>query len=564
MLAIALLVLLPFLAAADGKVFVASAFATNASIPDQRAFIHFSNGVERLVIETRFTVAGTHFAWVLPLPTQPVIEEATTGLFPTLQYLFQPPIRHAVPRYFIGLFCLLGLLYLLLFVRPQRPLHWLDLAACLLVAGSLGTVDPTLGILTGVVFAGSVAAVRLSKNTVLTVLFLSLLYFLLAGMLLPSLGAAKAGGGASSESAVSILERQIVGAFETTTIASQNPRALGEWLRDHDFGVSAGSEQMIAEYVRQGWIFVATKLHRRPTDALSGTATTPPLSFTFPVSKPLYPMRLTGVDNGPVSVELFVFGPSKARAKGFKTLDCVRPDYPAPPASWASRKPEGVTIVHPLLRRWVEGAPVATHLTARLAPEAMREDVVIDWVPFSEQRARLYSSSGAGIRALNWASGALALGLLAVCGVSYRRQALISRFPSLTWGLAALVLFTGAGIYLSSPKVNVRLVRAPGLRARTNVETLGLLLIDAARPDPAALSAQAHEVLREARESTGIQSENVLLGGEIRQEDSPGNYTIRRAGGGVEFVIHDLWGAEHVFQTIPERPESGLTQGGDE
>jgi len=50
-------------------------------IPDQRALINFSNGVERLVIETRFTGRGTNFTWVVPLPAKPVIEVATPGLF---------------------------------------------------------------------------------------------------------------------------------------------------------------------------------------------------------------------------------------------------------------------------------------------------------------------------------------------------------------------------------------------------------------------------------------------------------------------------------------------------
>ena len=85
---------------ADGCVMRATAVPVEVRIPDQRALIQFSNGVERLVIETRFTGAGTNFAWVVPLPSPPVIEEASTGLFPTLQCLFQPRLRHEVPHYF--------------------------------------------------------------------------------------------------------------------------------------------------------------------------------------------------------------------------------------------------------------------------------------------------------------------------------------------------------------------------------------------------------------------------------------------------------------------------------
>ena len=98
---------------ADGMVVPTIAYPAKITIPDQRALICYSNGTERLVIETRFTGAGTNFAWVVPLPGQPVIEEATTGLFPTLQYLFRPEIMHEVPRYYIGILIALGFVYLL-------------------------------------------------------------------------------------------------------------------------------------------------------------------------------------------------------------------------------------------------------------------------------------------------------------------------------------------------------------------------------------------------------------------------------------------------------------------
>src|ERR1019366_5711894 len=106
-----LLFCLPPAALADGMVIPTVAFPAKVTIPDQRALIHFTNDVERLVIETRFNGAGTNFAWVVPLPSQPVIEEATTGLFPTLQYLFRPEIVHEVPRYYFGILLVLGLIY---------------------------------------------------------------------------------------------------------------------------------------------------------------------------------------------------------------------------------------------------------------------------------------------------------------------------------------------------------------------------------------------------------------------------------------------------------------------
>ena len=52
-------VLLPGRVFADGKIIPSTALPAHVEIPDQQALIHFTNGVERLVIETRFTGDGS-------------------------------------------------------------------------------------------------------------------------------------------------------------------------------------------------------------------------------------------------------------------------------------------------------------------------------------------------------------------------------------------------------------------------------------------------------------------------------------------------------------------------
>ena len=73
--------------------------------------------MEQLVIETSFLGEGTNFAWVVPLPNPPIVEAATTGLFPTLQYLFRPQIVHKVTRYYLGIFVALAIGIFFLRVR---------------------------------------------------------------------------------------------------------------------------------------------------------------------------------------------------------------------------------------------------------------------------------------------------------------------------------------------------------------------------------------------------------------------------------------------------------------
>ena len=61
---------------------------------------------------------------------------------------------------------------------------------------------------------------------------------------------------------MSILDRKIVGVFETTTITSHDAKALQTWLSENGFAVPTNAEPVIESYVKDGWVFVATKVRR--------------------------------------------------------------------------------------------------------------------------------------------------------------------------------------------------------------------------------------------------------------------------------------------------------------
>jgi hypothetical protein len=201
----------------------------------------------------------------------------------------------------------------------------------------------------------------------------------LAGLLLPALSGAKRAGISSvtTSQAVSILDRKLVGIFETTTITARDPKALEDWLRENGFAVSTDAEPIIASYIKNGWVFVAAKVRR--DDAKTDTSTPHPLSFTFKTDKPVYPMRLTSLNSQSLTVDLYVFSNARATAPHFKVESCTRPN-----------------IAHPLLRQWTSDLPVATKLAATLLPDDMRKDVWLDQTPFFvEQKNRLFSQQGA-------------------------------------------------------------------------------------------------------------------------------------------------------------------------
>jgi len=497
-----LLLFLPVAALADGKVIPLAAYPARVTIPDQRALICYTNGTERLVIETRFNGAGTNFAWVVPLPGQPVIEKATTGLFPTLGYLFRPQIVHNVSRYWLETLAAIGLIYLF-----RRLIKY--------------------------------------TSTGFTI-FIAFLLLFLAGFLLPVLTAAGRKGmeSASSEQNVSILDRKPVGVFETTTIGSHNAKALQNWLSENGYAVPTNAEPVIASYVKEGWVFVAAKVRRNKPD--NETNTPHPLSFTFKTDQPVYPMRLTGVDNGPVSVELYVFGSSRAGAAHFKVESCTRPN-----------------IAHPLLRTWVGDLATATLLTATLSPADMRNDVWLDWTPFSEKENRLFSQQGALTVALNWGAGLFAAGLLAVYLLAFASEThkikLRRRIGIVT--LAGIVL---AGLlYLCLPKIEVKLVKA---RSYINASTEQKIVLEMILDDGGWQNvAEARAILQQATSNpTNAVAydmkdwNNNLAGGQIREEDSPGNYLLRETNNQLHFVSIGADGGEYVLNhwDLPARHQT--------
>jgi hypothetical protein len=377
-----------------------------------------------------------------------------------------------------------------------------------------------------------------------------------------------AGGGSAASVAqnVSILERRLVGVFETTTITSRLPKALQSWLRENGFIVTTNTEPVIDSYAKDGWVFVAVKVRRDKPE--KDTSTPHPLSFTFKTDKPVYPMRLTGVDNGPLQVELYVFGPSRATAPNFKTVRCTRAEYPdVPPRvsyGWRHWPPAKLVIVHPLLRKWLADTPVATKLSAILSPAEMRNDVWLEWSSFAESGNQVFSRQGALITGANWGSGFFATFLaLAVVG---RWKSSRGTTPSgNVLGLATLVaIVCGAMTWWVLPKTEVRLMKASELMGKPQsiIYHLSWGLRDSDSPSSSLSLAIARAEVRTTinvaftnapywrqwvKESDWSNWQNYYLGGPLREEDSPGNYLFRENNGRIQFIGYDALGAEHVF-----------------
>jgi hypothetical protein len=334
---------------------------------------------------------------------------------------------------------------------------------------------------------------------------------------------------------VSILDRKLVGIFETITIASHDAKALQTWLSENGYSVPTNAEPVIASYVKGGWVFVATKVRRDKPD--SETSTPHPLSFTFKTDRPVYPMRLTGVDNVPLSVELYVFGLSRAKAAHFKVESCTRPN-----------------VVHPLLRQWTTNLPVATILSATLSPADMRKDVWLDQTPFIiEQRNRLFSRQGALTTALNWGVELFAAGLFVICLLAFASETHKTKPPRRIGVITLAGIVFVALVYFSLPKIEVKLVKGHFYSYwREQQITLRLVLGDSDWHTTAEVRAGLQQTISNPTNAAvyGLKNwDNYFVGGQMREEDSPGNYLLRETNNQLQLIFFYPNGEEEISET---------------
>jgi hypothetical protein len=516
---------------ADGKVFRSDAVPAEVRMPDQRALLCWSNGVERLVIETRFAGAGTNFAWVLPLPAVPLIEATTTGLLPTVAQLTGPTVKHGIPGVWVAGSFLGGLLWLLLTLKPKTEPRLADLAAALaLGAGYGGFGGPGFGVAAFLMTLFGVYRVRIRGAQVMELPALLLIIVLLSSMLLPAISSA--GKQVSHAGGVELHGRQTVGIFETTILSGGDPLAVREWLRRNGYEMPPEAGPVIADYVRDGWVFVASRIRSDATT--DEVRSIHPLRFTFPAKQPVYPMRLTGVGNDHLDVDLYVFGDDRAHVAGFETRRCQRIEGAT--AAGVPRK-EVFPMRHLELRASTADASVMTRLEGRLDAAAMRRDAIVEWEPFAEEQFIRYSRRGALTLALNWSVCLFALWTTALAAVSKVRSLSPEWSRSRSLGGLVVCLTLGGAVYFPLPVIEVRDAPyssrfAATYHQRRLVENY--FQTEGAKTNPASLDETRNQIEALLKEWPAVL--------KIREEDSPYNYKLQVRSNRVRVEFNDQYG----------------------
>lgn len=495
LVAIFAIVLCSARACADGKVF--ASHAAPAEIPDQSALICFDGKTETLAIETRFVAKGKDFAWVVPLPARPEIRAGTPGMFPTLRAMFLPRMWDFQAAGLV--IALTGLLCLALLCDM---LGSRDAAARVMVWGSL---------------------------------------LVLAGMCVFS--SSLSAGGGSAAGAVSVLERSVIGDFDVSVVQSTDAGEMKAWLTANGFQSSPQANNAIEDYVKNGWLFVVSKLNRSFDDARVSAPT--PLIFQFPVTKPVYPMQLTGAGaTVPLKLELFVFGDQFAYAPGFQVVRRAAALVPTESHRYSMRGSVDVQVSHQLLREVIGGAKQATLLRRTLLPDEMGRDIEIQFSGSFHTGNQVCSPLAA--RQLAFAGGLW--GFLLVGSALAFRASQKGPWPAGVRSIGTAII-AGIAVGLAawtvvpkgpseSPGIDMRRGDAIHATARHALEDLGKRL-PASEVNELSITNEMLSIFSAYPE--GVQ--------KIRAEDSPGNFVIRRSKDGFDCVYY-RWDGQEVAEPL--------------
>lgn len=525
--------ILPALACADGKIYPRG-IAVPPPIPDQQAIIAWDDATstQTLAIETRFVASaassgnsaaesdGSPYAWIVPLPgpSAPQIVAAASGLFPTVRAIFQPRVYDGIPELVAPLIFLTVMLLLAVWVS---------------MCGKGGKLSSLVSIL--LVFVG---------------------FACLGGLLLPALGTARSSVGGAAPGVV-LLSREIIGSYDVSVVGADASgiapdKALAAWFKSNGFELSVSAAPVLAEYAAKSWVFAAVKL--RPDSAAGRAAylSPHPLIFKFKTAAPVYPMRLTGVGNGSLALDLYVFARGRASAPGLAEIRCDHCET-GESVEWLSRPSRAGTvgIGHPALKEMVGALPTATKLSGTLTPAMQLADMPITLGSFERSGAFMHSPRAArwiGVRAALLVVPS-AIVLLIIVGVLRGGD---GRFVfRQMWWVSLLAILAGIVAWMATPTVEIR---AGGSSAANRRDRNITELPDHVREFLATRRGVVTIEDAKAVARTIVKERSV----ETREGDGPNEYSIEagKQPGSIDFVVRNWCGApvpQRVWPAIAER-----------
>ncbi|MCD4784550.1 MAG: DUF2330 domain-containing protein [Candidatus Eremiobacteraeota bacterium] len=110
---------------------------------------------------------------------------------------------------------------------------------------------------------------------------------------------------------VIVYERKVVGAFDIAILSADDPASLLKWLKDNRFFFPEKGKDVVNFYIKKKWFFVAMKVNNS-----EGADSLHPIKFSFKSNVPIYPMKMTSIEEGTTHLNLYVFSDGEKGAEG--------------------------------------------------------------------------------------------------------------------------------------------------------------------------------------------------------------------------------------------------------
>jgi hypothetical protein len=174
---------------------------------------------------------------------------------------------------------------------------------------------------------------------------------------------AAGGDDAAAAPGVEVIGRETIGGYDVATLGAGEAEALGPWLADNGYTVPRAADPILAEYVDEGWRFVAIRLAPEAEGRLK------PLVVSFDTDEVVYPMRLAQAGTEPVNLTLYTL------ADGPRSVDGLEAVWQGDVSELSPRPP-------PELDELIPESGYVTRLEALGAdPAAFTADLVIEPAP---------------------------------------------------------------------------------------------------------------------------------------------------------------------------------------
>ncbi len=140
----------------------------------------------------------------------------------------------------------------------------------------------------------------------------------------PGAGAGDANGGGDravvgQTPPVTVVHQATIGPYDTQTISSDTPGAIGAWLSENGYAIPASVQPVLDDYVAEGFDFIALRLAPG-----QGVSRMKPVRVVTPGPTTTFPMRMLGAGAGEkVALNVVVLTEGRVSVEGFTgaTLD---------------------------------------------------------------------------------------------------------------------------------------------------------------------------------------------------------------------------------------------------